>query len=117
MKHKTKILIIMMSAAALKTNGQIPAHWAQYTVEDTVNIPADEFWDAFFKLNLEDVASVGNYKDLPKIVKTTPSRAIFQNWAIADVFISTQVKRYWNRSLNGINPEVFLMNSQKWRLN
>jgi hypothetical protein len=72
MKHLTKILIIMMSAAALKTSGQIPAHWAQYRVEDTVNLPAEQFWDAFFKMNLEDVASVGDYKDLPKIVKTTP---------------------------------------------
>lgn len=77
MKHVTKILIIMMTAAALKTNAQIPGYWAQYSVEDTVDLPAEQFWNAFFSMNLEDVASVGDYKDLPKIIKTTPVNGDF----------------------------------------
>lgn len=57
--------------------GQIPKKWAQYTVEDTVNVPIDIYWDLSFKLNLEEIGSVGNYKDLPKIVKTTPLNGNF----------------------------------------
>lgn len=57
---------------ATTVKAQIPSRWAQYTVEDTVNVPIETYWDLSFKLNLEDIGSVGNYEDLPKIVKTTP---------------------------------------------
>ncbi|HAA17345.1 MAG TPA: hypothetical protein DCP28_00695, partial [Cytophagales bacterium] len=58
-------------------SAQIPAQWAQYTVEDTVALSAAEFWERFFQINLEDVGSVGDYKNLPRIIKTTPVRGDF----------------------------------------
>lgn len=76
MKPLIKILIIIPMATSA-ARGQIPQKWAQHTVEDTVNVPIEIYWDLSFKLNLEDIASVGNYKDLPKIVKTTPVNGNF----------------------------------------
>jgi hypothetical protein len=76
MKRAIQFLIIM-AMTATSVNGQIPKNWAQYTVEDTVNVPINLYWDLSFKLNLEEIGSVGNYKDLPKIVKTTPVNGNF----------------------------------------
>jgi hypothetical protein len=84
MKSLVKILIgVMMSAKSMgctssvtsdttSATGQIPSDWAQHTVEDTVNVPLEVYWGLSFKLNLEEIGSVGNYEDLPKITKTTP---------------------------------------------
>ena len=77
MKKALKILIIVIMANITKSNGQIPQKWAQYTVEDTINIPIENYWDLSFKLNLEEIGSVGNYKELPKIVRTTPVNGNF----------------------------------------
>ena len=70
MKSIIKILILSVMTNTL--NAQIPVKWAQHTVKDTIDVPINEYWDLFFLLNLEDVASAGEYKDLPIIVKTTP---------------------------------------------
>ena len=51
---------------------QIPDAWIQYSVADTVDLSAEAYWAGFFSLALEDVGSVGDYKRLPQIVKTTP---------------------------------------------
>ena len=64
-----------MATTAVK--GQIPEKWAQHTVEDTVNMPVEIYWDLSFKLNLEEIGSVGDYKDLPEIVKTIPVNGTF----------------------------------------
>ncbi|RIW13420.1 hypothetical protein D0X99_16755 [Algoriphagus lacus] len=77
MKKSILILTIVTMAAISTTNGQIPSGWAQHTVEDTVNVPIEIYWDLSFKLNLEEIGSVGNYKDLPKIQKTTPVNGSF----------------------------------------
>ena len=80
MKSLTIILIIssMTTATLAQTTAQIPSHWAQHTVEDTIDMPIERYWDLFFEVPLEDVASAGNYKDLPQIVKTTPVRGQFR---------------------------------------
>jgi hypothetical protein len=75
MKSFIKILII--TAMATKAKGQIPENWAQHTVEDTVYVPIDMYWDLSFRLNLEEIGSVGNYKDLPRIARTTPVHGNF----------------------------------------
>ena len=59
-------------------NNQIPENWAQHTVEDIINVPIQIYWNLSFNFNLEDIGSVGNYKDLPKIVKTTPVNGAFE---------------------------------------
>lgn len=59
------------------SNSQIPSNWAQYTVVDTINIPIERYWTFSFLLNLEDIASNSKYKDLPKIVKTSPETGNF----------------------------------------
>ena len=69
MKLFTTIVLTTMTVTA---SAHIPAHWAQYTVEETIDIPLEEYWELFFEIPLEDIASVGDYKDLPQIVKTTP---------------------------------------------
>jgi hypothetical protein len=76
MKIISKILIIaIMTATTAK--GQIPEKWAQYTVEDTINVPIDRYWNLSFKFNLEEIGSVGDYKELPKITGTTPVKGDF----------------------------------------
>lgn len=77
MKNTIKILIVLTMAVITTTKGQIPEKWAQYTVEDTVNVPLEIYWELSFKLNLEEIGSVGNYKNLPKIKKTTPVNGNF----------------------------------------
>jgi len=64
--------LLLVSMTSTVASAQIPAHWAQHTVEDTVNLSAEAFWERFFQISLEDVGSVGDYKQLPQIVKTTP---------------------------------------------
>lgn len=64
--------------SVVSANGQvIPTNWAQHTVEDTINIPIEIYWELSFKLNLEEIGSVGNYNDLPKIIRTTPVNGNF----------------------------------------
>lgn len=69
------IIAAMTTKAAIQA--QIPDNWAQHTVEDTVNVPIDTYWPLSFQLNLEEIGSVGDYKDLPKIVRTTPVKGDF----------------------------------------
>jgi hypothetical protein len=69
--------LIITTMVTTTVKGQIPSNWAQHTVEDTVNVPIDVYWDLSFKLNIEEIGSVGNYKNLPKIVKTTPVNGNF----------------------------------------
>ncbi|WP_298146509.1 hypothetical protein [Flavobacterium sp.] len=64
--------MITTSMVATTASGQIPSNWVQHTVEDTINVPIEIYWELSFKLNLEEIGSVGNYDNLPKIVKTTP---------------------------------------------
>jgi len=65
---------LLMSFAA---SAQIPAHWAQYTVEDTVNLPIETSWEQCFQLKLEEIGSAGVYKDLPKITHAQPVNGDF----------------------------------------
>lgn len=65
----TTLILFTMTTAA---NAQIPAGWAQHTVMDTINVPLENYWVYSFALNLEDIGSAGKYKDLPRIVKTSP---------------------------------------------
>jgi hypothetical protein len=75
---KSLISILMITTMAITTSrGQIPKYWAQHTIEDTINVPLETYWELSFKLNLEEIGSVGDYKDLPKIVKTSPVQGTF----------------------------------------
>ena len=74
---KSLIKILILTIMATTAMGQIPKNWVQHTVEDTINVPIEIYWDLSFKLNLEELGSVGNYKDLPKIVRTTPVNGNF----------------------------------------
>lgn len=70
-------LFLIITSMTAKAKGQIPSKWVQHTVEDTVNVPIEIYWGLSFKLNLEEIGSVGDYKDLPKIVRTTPVNGDF----------------------------------------
>ena len=75
---KSLFIILTFLLMAISTiTAQIPQNWAQHTVEDTINVPAEIYWDLFLKLDLEEIGSVGDYKDLPTIVKTTPVQGDF----------------------------------------
>jgi hypothetical protein len=67
-------LLIMMTT---KTTAQIPAHWAQITLSDTLELPAAEFFPIFFQFKLEDIARVRPYKGMPAIVSTSPVQGDF----------------------------------------
>lgn len=69
---------ITQDAAKSKSAVHIPSHWAQYTVRETIDVPIEQYWNLFFEIPLEDIASVGDYKDLPKIIKTTPVEGQFR---------------------------------------
>ncbi len=58
-------------------NAGIPANWAQYTVEDTIQVPREKYWELASRLDLEKIGSVGNYKNLPRIVRTEPVNGDF----------------------------------------
>jgi hypothetical protein len=102
--------LIITTMVTTTVKGQIPSKWAQHTVEDTVNVPIDIYWDLSFKLNLEEIGSVGNYKDLPKIVKTTPVLDTSQKLVTAEECILIQDKLCLNQLLNGKILKVLLMN-------
>jgi hypothetical protein len=76
MKSLITTLILFQMATTLSI-GQIPEKWAQYTLEDTIDVPIEKYWELFFHLNLEEIGSVGDYEDLPKIAKTTPIQGDF----------------------------------------
>ncbi len=78
MKSIFEVLIVtVITTTGLKA--QIPGNWAQHTVRDTIDIPVDMYWNLSFDLNLEEIGSVGDYKDLPRIVKTEPVKGNFSN--------------------------------------
>ena len=76
MKSLIKILILAVIATSTLT-GQVPNKWAQYTIVDTINMQIKDYWELSFKLKLEEIGSVGNYKNLPSIIKSTPVRGNF----------------------------------------
>ncbi len=75
MKFIIKMLVLIVMAA--QTNAQVPADWVQHTVEDAISMPIEKYWELSFKLNLEEIGSAGDYKDLPKIKSTTPVNGNF----------------------------------------
>lgn len=77
MKSVITLLIIAAMTTKAAAQNQIPDNWAQYTLEDTVNVPIDTYWPLSFGLNLEEIGSVGEYKNLPRIVRTTPVKGDF----------------------------------------
>ena len=62
---------------ATTVSAEIPTTWAQHTVEDTINVPLEKYWAYSLALNLEEIGSVGDYEELPKIVKTSPETGDF----------------------------------------
>lgn len=74
---KKTILFIMTTMLSIPVLAQIPEKWVKHSVEDTINVPIEIYWDLSFKLNLEEIGSVGNYDNLPKIVKTIPVKGSF----------------------------------------
>ncbi|MCG7751722.1 SRPBCC family protein [Flavihumibacter cheonanensis] len=67
----------MTTMISTQIAAQIPEKWIKHSVEDTINIPIEMYWDLSFKLNLEEIGSTGNYENLPKIIKTIPVKGAF----------------------------------------
>ena len=67
--------------------------------KDSIKVPVENYWNLSLEQNLEEIGSVGKYKDLPRIVKRDLSMAIFQKAGHRmGLFFSTRATfpRFWD---------------------